>query len=288
MAALQAAGVAAVVLLLKFYLMDYKDSADFLVARNITQPTIGIVLGTGLHKLLNYVDVKQTIAYSDIPNFPVSTVEFHKGNLIYGSIADKKVLLMQGRFHAYEGYTFQQVVFPIRVMKLLGVQHLFITNAAGGINLNYKQGDLVMIDDHINLQTGNPLMGKNDNELGERFPDMSEPYNVLLKHLLIDKASKLNINLHKGVYAAVNGPNLETKAEYRYLKIIGADMVGMSTVPEVIAANHMQLPVAAISVITDECDPANLKPVNIAEILEAAGKADEKLSKLLAEVIAAL
>lgn len=288
MAALLALVQVVAVQLLKFHSMSYKETADFLLAKNVIQPTIGIVLGTGLHKLLNYVDVEQTIAYTDIPSFPVSTVEFHQGNLIYGSIGNKKVLIMQGRFHAYEGYTLQQVVFPIRVMKLLGIERLFITNAAGGINLKYKQGDLVMVNDHINLQTGNPLTGKNDNELGNRFPDMSEPYDLHLKTFLIDKASQLKINLQKGVYAAVNGPNLETKAEYRYLKIIGADMIGMSTVPEVIAANHAQLPVAAISVITDECDPDNLKPVNIAEIIEAAGKADEKLSKLLAEVITAL
>lgn len=268
--------------------MNYYDTASFLQSKNIAQPTVGVVLGTGLHKLLEYVNVEQIIAYSDIPNFPVSTVEFHKGNLIYGSIGNKKVLVMQGRFHAYEGYTLQQVVFPVRVMKLLGVQNLFITNAAGGINLNYKQGDLVMIDDHINLQTGNPLTGKNDSALGDRFPDMSQPYDVPSMNLLTAKANELGVQLHKGVYAAVNGPNLETKAEYRYLKIIGADMVGMSTVPEVIAANHMMLPVAAISVITDECDPDHLKPVNIADILEAAAKADEKLSRLLFEVIKAL
>ena len=265
--------------------MNYNEAAAFLQSKDISNPTVGIVLGTGLHKLIDYVDVEQTIAYTDIPDFPVSTVEFHKGNLIYGSIAEKKVLIMQGRFHAYEGFTFQQVVFPVRVMKLLGVKQLFITNAAGGINLNFKQGDLVIIDDHINLQTGNPLTGKNDVDLGDRFPDMSEPYDINLKQLLFNKAKALNIQLGKGVYAAVNGPNLETKAEYRYLKIIGADIVGMSTVPEVIAANHMQLPVAAISVITDECNPDNLKPVNIAEIIEAAGKADEKLSKLLYETI---
>ena len=173
-------------------------------------------------------------------------------------------------------------------MKWIGVQQLFITNAAGGINLNYRQGDLVMIDDHINLQSGNPLTGKNDDALGEHFPDMSEPYNNQLNQLLQQKAGELNINLKKGVYAAVNGPNLETRAEYRYLKIIGADMVGMSTVPEVIAANHAQVPVAAVSVITDECDPDNLKRVNIQEIIEAAGKADDKLSKLLYETILAL
>ncbi|MEP6464826.1 MAG: purine-nucleoside phosphorylase [Parafilimonas sp.] len=267
---------------------NYKECADFLTSKNIKEVNIGIVLGTGLHKLLDYINIEQAISYADIPGFPVSTVEFHKGNLIYGSIGNKKVLVMQGRFHAYEGYTFQQVVFPVRVMKLLGVQHLFITNAAGGINLNFKQGDLVLIDDHISLQSNNPLTGKNDNDLGDRFPDMSEPYDVYLKNLLFDNATALSINLQKGVYAAVNGPNLETKAEYRYLKIIGADMVGMSTVPEVIAANHMKLPCAAISVITDECDPDNLKPVNIQEIIEAAGKADEKLSRLLAQTIIAV
>ncbi len=261
---------------------------DFLIGAGIHTPSIGIVLGTGLHQLLNYIDVKQTITYTDIPGFPVSTVEFHKGNLIYGTMADKNILVMQGRLHAYEGYSMQQIVFPIRVMKLLGVQKLFLSNAAGGINLNFKKGDLVLIDDHINLQFGNPLTGKNFDELGSRFPDMSEPYDPNLKSLLQQKASELNIDLKEGVYAAVNGPNLETKAEYRYLKIIGADLVGMSTVPEVIAANHMQLPCAAVSVITDECDPDNLKPVNIAEIIKAAGKADEKLSRLFYQAIKSL
>jgi purine-nucleoside phosphorylase len=260
---------------------------DFLIRLGVHKPTIGIVLGTGLHQLLNYIDVKKTIPYTDIPNFPVSTVEFHKGNLIYGTIAEKNVLVMQGRFHAYEGYSMQQIVFPIRIMKLLGVQKLFLSNAAGGINLNFKKGDLVLIDDHINLQSGNPLTGENFDELGSRFPDMSEPYEPSLKKLLKEKASELNLELKEGIYAAVNGPNLETKAEYRYLKIIGADLVGMSTVPEVIAANHMQLPCAAISVITDECDPDNLKPINIAEIIEAAGKADEKLSRLFYQAIIA-
>lgn len=261
---------------------------DYLIEHGLTQPEVGIVLGTGLHQLINYIDVKQTIPYTDIPNFPVSTVEFHKGNLIYGTIANKNVLVMQGRFHAYEGYSMQQIVFPIRVMKLLGIQQLLLSNAAGGINLNFKKGDLVIVDDHINLQSGNPLIGKNLDELGSRFPDMSEPYDPYLKSLLQQKSNELKIDLKKGVYASVNGPNLETKAEYRYLRIIGADMVGMSTVPEVIAANHMQLPCAAICVITDECDPDNLKPVNIAEIIEVAGKADEILSALFKQVIVAL
>lgn len=261
---------------------------DFLRAKGIANAVVGIVLGTGLHQLIDHVDIKKTIPYEEIPGFPLSTVEFHKGNLIYGSIAGKNVLIMQGRFHAYEGYTMQQIVFPVRVMKLLGIQQLFLSNAAGGIDLDFKKGDLILIDDHLNLLSGNPLTGKNFDELGVRFPDMSEPYDVQLKKLLLQKASELGIELKKGVYAAVNGPNLETKAEYRYLKIIGADMVGMSTVPEVIAAVHMQLPCVAVSVITDECDPDNLKPVNIEEIIEVAGKADDKLSKLFVEVIKAL
>jgi purine-nucleoside phosphorylase len=258
---------------------------NYLVEQGIKEPQIGVVLGTGLHQLLDHVNVVQTISYADIPGFPVSTVEFHKGNLIYGTLAGKNILVMQGRFHAYEGYTMQQIVFPIRVMQLLGIQKLFLSNAAGGINLNFRKGDLVLIDDHINLLYGNPLSGKNYEELGSRFPDMSEPYDAQLNSLLQQKANELDIDLKKGVYAAVHGPNLETKAEYRYLKIIGADMVGMSTVPEVIAAVHMQLPCTAVSVITDECDPDNLKSVNIAEIIEVAGKADSKLSRLFYETI---
>ena len=258
---------------------------EFLLSHGFIDPEIAIVLGTGLNKVLNFIEVKQSIPYSKIPHFPVSTVEFHKGNLIYGTMANKNIVVMQGRFHAYEGYSMQEIVFPIRVMKLLNIQKLFLSNAAGAINLTYKKGDLVLIDDHINLQSGNPLTGKNFDELGSRFPDMSQPYSRELSNKLIEKANELHIKLEKGIYAAVNGPNLETRSEYRYLKIVGADMVGMSTVPEVIAANHMQLPCAAISVITDECDPNNLHPVNIQEIIEVAVKADEKLSNLLYQTI---
>jgi purine-nucleoside phosphorylase len=267
---------------------EFQKAKEYLIKQQITNPEIGIVLGTGLHQLINDVEIQKTIPYSEIPGFPVATVEFHKGNLIYGTIANKNVLIMQGRFHFYEGYSMQQIVFPIRVMKLLGMRHLFLSNAAGGINPDFKKGDLVLIDDHINLQNANPLTGKNDDELGSRFPDMSEPYSVYLSYRLLDHANQLNIQLKKGVYAAVNGPNLETRAEYRYLKIIGADIVGMSTVPEVIAANHMKLPCAAVSVITDECDPDNLKPVNIQEIIATAAKADKKLSSLFLETIKAL
>ncbi|MFN8243743.1 MAG: purine-nucleoside phosphorylase [Ferruginibacter sp.] len=264
------------------------QTKDFLITAGIGKTDVGIVLGTGLHKILDYVEVIKRIPYNEIPNFPVSTVEFHKGNLVYGKIEGKYVLIMQGRFHQYEGYTMQQIVFPVRLMKLLGIKSLFLSNAAGGINLCFKKGNLVLIDDHINLQSENPLTGKNLDELGGRFPDMSQPYNAVLNQSLKDAASKLNVELNEGVYAAVNGPNLETRAEYRYLKVIGADMVGMSTVPEVIAANHCQLPCAALSVITDECDPDNLKPINIAEIIEIARKADEKVALLLKETICSL
>lgn len=260
-------------------------TVSFLKSKRITSADVGIVLGTGLHCLLDEVDKELIIPYAEIPNFPVSTVEFHKGNLVYGKIGNKKLLIMQGRFHYYEGYTLQQVVFPVRVMKLLGVQSLFLSNAAGGINTDFKKGDLVMIDDHINLQSANPLTGKNTDELGPRFPDMSAPYDKNLSNVLKATANESGITLKQGVYASVNGPNLETRAEYRYLKIIGADMVGMSTVPEVIAANHMQLPCAAISVITDECDPDNLQPVELAEIVRVAEIADKKLATLLLRTI---
>ncbi len=269
------------------YYEELKEAADYLANKGM-HADVGVVLGTGLNKFLDKMVVLQTISYADIPHFPVSTVEFHKGNLVYGTIGEKKVLCMQGRFHFYEGYSMQQVVFPIRVLKMLGVQHLFLSNAAGGINPGYKKGDLVLIDDHINLQTANPLTGRNVDELGGRFPDMSSPYSAYLQKVISGAAEELKIQLEKGTYAAVNGPNLETRAEYRYLKIIGADLVGMSTVPEVIAANHMQLPCAAISIITDECDPDNLQPVNIAEIIEVAGKADETLSALLYKSILAI
>ncbi len=269
-------------------MMELEKAAQYLLTKGIAQADVGVVLGTGLHHLINLVEVTLSIPYSDIPYFPLSTTTFHKGNLIYGKIGNKKILIMQGRFHAYEGHTMQQIVFPIRVMKLLGIKYLLLSNAAGGVNLNLKKGNLVMLNDHINLQNGNPLTGKNLDELGDRFPDMSAPYSAELSKALLVQAKELGIPLNTGVYAAVNGPHLETKAEYRYLKIIGADLVGMSTVPEVIAANHMKLPCAAISVVTDECDPDNLKPVNIEEIIAVAGKADEKLALLFYKTIDAL
>lgn len=267
------------------YHKQIQETTAFLQSRGIDSPHTGVVLGTGLGELINHIEVIKSIPYTDIPHFPVATVEFHTGKLIYGTIGDTKVLAMQGRFHYYEGYTMQQITFPIRVMKELGVKRLLLSNAAGGINLDFKKGDLVMIDDHINLQPENPLRGLNDPIYGLRFPDMSRPYSIDINNLLKAKADEQGITLKKGVYSSVMGPNLETRAEYRFLKIIGADLVGMSTVPEVIVANQLGIPCAAVSVVTDECDPENLHPVNIEEIIAVAGTADKKLSNLFVAVI---
>ncbi|MBS2209976.1 purine-nucleoside phosphorylase [Carboxylicivirga mesophila] len=264
---------------------DIQETAAFIRAKGIEAPQIGIILGTGLGGLVKHLNIIQEIDYASIPHFPVSTVESHKGKLIYGELEGKKVLAMQGRFHYYEGYTMQQITLPVRVMKLLGIQQLLISNAAGAVNLNYKKGTLMLLDDHINLLPENPLTGKNINELGPRFPDMSHPYDKRINELMTKAAKKEDVLLHKGVYASVPGPNLETRAEYRYIKIIGGDAVGMSTVPEVIVANHMNLPCAAVSVLTDECDPDNLHPVSLKEILDVAAEAEKGLVKLFKSVI---
>ena len=257
------------------------EAADFLRWKGFTDATAGIVLGTGLGSFIQLLKVEHAIPYAEIPHFPVATVEFHKGQLLIGTIGTTKVIAMQGRFHYYEGYSMQQITFPVRVLKALGIQHLLLSNAAGGMNPDYRKGDLVLIDDHINQQPENPLRGLNDAAFGNRFVDMSQPYNAHLNQLLAEIAKEMNVELKKGVYVAVPGPNLETRAEYRHLRSIGADMVGMSTVPEVIVANHIGLTCAAVSVITDECDPDNLQAVDIADIIAVAGKADVKLSKLL-------
>jgi purine-nucleoside phosphorylase len=252
------------------------------------EPEIGIILGTGLGGLITELEIEKSFSYAEIPHFAVSTVEHHAGKLIFGQMNGKKVVAMQGRFHYYEGYDMQQITFPVRIMKLLGIKNLLISNVSGGINCHFKKGDLAIIDDHINLQTANPLTGKNEDEFGPRFPDMSAPYSkeLINKALIIAKES--NIPIHTGVYAAVNGPNLETRAEYRFLGKIGADLVGMSTVPEVIVANHMGLKVFAISLITDECDPDNLKPVSISEIIEIAKQGEPNLTKVIKQLIAQL
>jgi purine-nucleoside phosphorylase len=252
-----------------------------LIEQGFTGADTAVVLGTGLGSLLHHVDVKKSISFQEVKNFPIATVEFHKGSLILASAAGKSLIILQGRFHYYEGYSMQEITFPVRVLKGLGVRRLLLTNAAGGMNPAYKKGDIVLIDDHINQFPDNPLRGLNAPEFGNRFVDMSRPYDARINDVLAAGARELGIDIKKGVYVSVMGPNLETRAEYRYLRGIGADMVGMSTVPEVIVANHIGLPCAAISIITDECDPDNLQPVNIKEIIEVAGKADEKLSRIL-------
>jgi purine-nucleoside phosphorylase len=252
------------------------------------QPEFGIILGTGLGALVHDIEVQFTLPYAGLPHFPVSTVESHSGNLLAGTLAGRRVLVMQGRFHYYEGYTMEQVVFPVRVMKLLGIQKLFVSNASGGLNPDYDYSDLMLIDDHINLQPTNPLVGKNLDALGPRFPDMLEPYDHALLALAEQAARELGFadKVRRGVYASLPGPMLETPAEYRYLRTIGADAVGMSTVPEVIAAVHLGLPVLAVSVITDLCSPGKLKRVEIADILRVAAAAEPRLTALLKAVLA--
>ena len=264
------------------------ESVNYLKSEGVECPTIGIVLGTGLGGLVSEIDIIKSIDYDNIPHFPVSTVESHHGKLIYGTIRGKKVLVMQGRFHYYEGYNMKEITFPIRVMKLMGIENLLISNAAGAINLAYKKSSLMLITDHINLYPDNPLIGKNLDDFGPRFPDMSEAYSKKLNKKLKEIAKENNIKLHEGVYVPVSGPNLETKAEYRMINILGGDAVGMSTVPEVIVANHMGLPCCAISVLTDECDPEHLAPVDIADILAAAAIAEPQLTTLYTELISCL
>ncbi|PQJ79510.1 purine-nucleoside phosphorylase [Polaribacter porphyrae] len=262
-----------------------QETIDFLKEAGITNPEIGIVLGTGLGKLVDEISIEKEIAYADIPHFPQATVEFHSGKLIYGELSQKKVLVMSGRFHLYEGYNPWEVTYGIRTMHGLGIQNLLISNAAGAINLNYKKGDLMLIEDHINLQGSSPLAFQGANTFGNIFADMLEPYSKTINSKIAEIAKTHNIQLHEGIYASVLGPQLETRAEYRMLQILETDAVGMSTVPEVIVAKQLNLPCAAISVLTDECDPKNLQPVDIAEIIAIAGKAEPKMIALFKEVI---
>jgi len=262
-----------------------RNTTDFLIEEGIIDPEIGIILGTGLSKLVDEIRIIKTVDYAEIPDFPISTVESHHGKLIYGEIDGKKILAMQGRFHYYEGYTMQQITFPVRVMKFLGVKYLLVSNAGGALNPDFRKGELMLLTDHINLLGSNPLIGKNYDELGPRFPDMSKPYSKFLNDKIIDIAQQHNIQLYQGIYAAFPGPSLESRAEYRYLRFIGADVIGMSTIPEVLVANHMGLLCAAISVLTDECDPDNLEPFNLDEILIVASKAEKKLTKIFVELV---
>lgn len=265
-----------------------QDTLKFLRTKNQSNPTVGIILGTGLGGLVKEIKIETIIDYSDIPHFPVSTVESHKGKLIFGTLGGKNIVAMQGRFHYYEGYTMQQVTFPVRVMKFLGVKTLLISNAAGGMNPLFSKGDIMLIADHINLLGDNPLIGHNDDELGPRFPDMSEPYSKELITLAEKTALDLKLRLQKGVFVAVSGPNLETRAEYRFLRSIGADVVGMSTVPEVIVAVHQSMQVLGFSIMTDECFPDALKPVSLQEVIAVANEAEPKLTAIMKEVVARL
>nr|WP_026998369.1 purine-nucleoside phosphorylase [Eisenibacter elegans] len=249
------------------------------------RPSVGIILGTGLGGLTQEINISHTIDYADIPHFPVSTVESHSGKLIFGTIGSRTVVAMQGRFHYYEGYSMQQVTFPVRVLKMLGIETLFVSNAAGGLNPTYQKSELMIINDHINLLPENPLTGKNLDQFGVRFPDMFHAYSPSLIAKALQIAPSLDVKVHQGVYVSVSGPNLETPAEYRYLNIIGADAVGMSTVPEVIVARHMELPVFAVSVITDLCYEGAIQPVTVAEVIEAAHKAEPSLTKLMCQLI---
>ncbi len=261
------------------------ETAAFLQAKISIAPEFGIVLGTGLGGLVNDMIVSHSFSYDEIPNFPVSTVESHSGKLIFGTLSGKNVVAMQGRFHYYEGYSMEQIVFPLRVMKLLGIKKLFVSNASGGLHSAYEKGDLLIINDHINLFAGNPLIGKNIDELGPRFPDMSAPYD---RKMIADAnaiAYAAGIVVRNGVYAGLSGPMLESPAEYKYLRIIGADAVGMSTVPEIIAARHMALPCFACSIVTDLCH-GEIIPVSLAEIIAIATKAEPKLTHLIKNLIA--
>lgn len=244
-----------------------------------------LILGTGLGQLAEEMEIVNEIGYDKIPHFPVSTVESHAGKLLFGTLGGKEVVAMQGRFHYYEGYTMQQIVFPLRVLKANGADTLFVSNACGGMNPNYAAGDIMLIRDHINMIGNNPLMGPNDEKLGPRFPDMSEPYSERLMDIAKNAALESNLQMHQGVYVALSGPMLETKSEYRFLRLIGADVVGMSTVPEVIAAIHMGMEILGMSAITDECFPDSLKPVNIEEILEAASIAEPKMTRVIVDVL---
>jgi purine-nucleoside phosphorylase len=266
-------------------LQQFKQSAEFIQSRTKVKPTIGIILGTGLGGLVKEINVIDEIPYEQIPNFPVSTVESHSGKLIFGELGGKQVVAMQGRFHYYEGYSLQQVTFPVRVMKFLEIERLFVSNASGGVNPGFEVGEIMIINDHINLFPGNPLIGKNFDELGPRFPDMSEPYDHSMIDLALQIAKDNNIKVSVGTYAGLTGPTLETPAEYQYVRNIGADAVGMSTVPEVIVARHMEIPCFAISIITDLGVKGQIQKVSLQDVIEVASRQEPKMTIIMKELI---
>lgn len=262
-------------------LKKMRESVKTIQGKNHFEPEIAVILGTGLGNLSKRIRIVKELKYEDIPHFPVSTVESHAGKLILGELSGRKVVAMEGRFHFYEGYSMEEVTYPVRVMKELGAKILVVSNAAGGLNLGYRKGEIVVIEDQINFMGVNPLIGPNDERLGPRFPDMCEPYSARLAGKVEAAAKKLKQPVRRGVYIGVTGPNLETRAEYRMMRAWGADLVGMSTVPEVITAVHMGMEVLGLSVVTDVCDPDHLEPVDIKEIIKTANEAGPKLDKLL-------
>jgi len=266
-------------------LKKIKETVEFINSKFEFKPEVGIILGTGLGGLSKEIDIEYEIEYKDIPNFPVSTVEGHKGVLIFGELAGKKVVAMQGRFHYYEGYTMQETTLPVRVLKLLGINLLIVSNASGGINPEFNVGDIVVINDHINLFGTSPLIGKNIDELGPRFPDMSEAYDKKLIIKAQQVAEESGINIQKGVYAGVTGPTFETPAEYMYIRSSGADIVGMSTIPEVIVARHMDLKCFALSVVTDSGVPGEIVEISHEEVQEVAAKAEHKMATIIQKLL---
>ena len=262
-----------------------KETANFLREKVDKEYQVGIILGTGLGGLVSEIEIEHSFEYKEIPNFPVSTVEGHSGKLIFGKLGGKDVVALQGRFHYYEGYSMNEVVFPVRVMKFLGIEMLFVSNASGGVNPDFEIGDIMLIDDHINLFGDNPLIGKNYDELGPRFPDMSEPYDKKMIELTQQIAKEKNISIQQGSYAGLSGPTLETPAEYNYVRAIGADTVGMSTVPEVIAARHMGIPCVGFSVITDLGVPGKIIEMTHEIVQEVAQKSEPLMTILVKELI---
>jgi purine-nucleoside phosphorylase len=263
----------------------FKEAVAYIKSKTSVEPTIGIILGTGLGGLVKEISIIDEIPYAEIPHFPVSTVESHSGKLIFGELGGKQVVAMQGRFHFYEGYNMQQVTFPVRVMKLLGIERLFVSNASGGVNPDFEVGEIMILNDHINLFPAHPLIGKNIDELGPRFPDMSEPYDPAMIALAQTIASENNIKVSVGTYAGLTGPTLETPAEYAYVRAIGSDAVGMSTVPEVIVARHMEIPCFAISIITDLGVPGKIHKVSLQDVIDVASRQEPKMTLIMRELI---
>ncbi|NRA11283.1 MAG: purine-nucleoside phosphorylase [Crocinitomicaceae bacterium] len=266
-------------------LQKFKEAHEYIKSQTSVEPTIGIILGTGLGGLVNEIEIIDEIEYKNIPHFPLSTVQSHSGKLIFGKLGGKLVVAMQGRFHFYEGYTMKEVTFPVRVLKFLGIERLFVSNASGGVNPDFEIGDVMIQTDHINLFPAHPLIGKNIDELGPRFPDMSQPYDQKMIALAQEIAAESNINVRTGIYAGLTGPTLETPAEYGYVRAIGADTVGMSTVPEVIVARHMGIPCFAISIITDLGVPGKIQEVSVEDVIAVAGKAEPSMTIIMRELI---